>query len=209
MASHQFTTTLTSIHVDKPLSGYDYSSGIWQFEGNFYVPSGLSRMSIMQVFGGSPSATNLMLRDYDGNLYYYKEKIIESNIYNKWYKVNVIHDVGASKLKVYINRIHKHEASRRSGDQHYLKFGVYTQNNEANYMESHWSSIKLYKNKAPITLVSFCYQEHSDNHSQIWDTLKARVTSSATYGWENGGFCTCLHIPAINASSVLMSHKEV
>jgi len=48
--------------------------------------------------------------------------------------------------------------------------------------------------------------------------IAARVTSSGTYGWakiclkvvkQNGGSCTCLHIPAINASSALMSHKEV
>ncbi|KAG5575211.1 hypothetical protein H5410_055345 [Solanum commersonii] len=112
MASHQFTTTLTSIY------GYDYSSGIWQFEGNFYVPNGSSGMSIAQVFGGSPLAITLI--------------------------VNVIHDDGTCKLKVYINGILKHEASGRGGDQHFLKFGVHTEDSESDSMESRWSLIKLY-----------------------------------------------------------------
>jgi len=72
--------------------GNDYSFGIWQFEENFYVPSDSSGMSILQIFGGSPLGTTLMLRVYDGNLYYYKKKEedIGTNIYNKWYRVNVI-----------------------------------------------------------------------------------------------------------------------
>ncbi|CAN6325958.1 unnamed protein product [Urochloa humidicola] len=35
------------------MTGYDYSSGVWQFEGYGYVPSGATGVSIMQVFGGS------------------------------------------------------------------------------------------------------------------------------------------------------------
>lgn len=99
----------------------------------------------MQVFGASPTATTLMLRVYDGNLYYYREKVIESNIYNKWYRLNVIHNVGASKLQVYINGNLKHEASGRGGDHHYFKFGVYAQDNESNRMESRWRGVKLFK----------------------------------------------------------------
>ncbi|CAL5098091.1 unnamed protein product [Urochloa decumbens] len=39
------------------MTGYDYSSGVWQFEGYGYVPSSTTGVSIMQVFGGSVSAT--------------------------------------------------------------------------------------------------------------------------------------------------------
>ncbi|KAK9904502.1 hypothetical protein M0R45_000647 [Rubus argutus] len=68
---------------DKPLSrnsptyprteirirGYDYSSGVWQFEGYGYVPCGTANVTIMQVFGASPHATTLMLIVYiDGVL---------------------------------------------------------------------------------------------------------------------------------------------
>ncbi|CAL5414726.1 unnamed protein product [Camellia sinensis] len=32
-------------------SGHDYSSGVWQFEGYFYVPKGTSGVTIMQIHG--------------------------------------------------------------------------------------------------------------------------------------------------------------
>ncbi|PKI48676.1 hypothetical protein CRG98_030936 [Punica granatum] len=57
----------------------------------------------IQVFGTSPHATDLMLRVYNGSLYYYRETLWVQNIYNRWFKLNVIHDVDASKVKVYID----------------------------------------------------------------------------------------------------------
>ncbi|XP_059309966.1 citrate-binding protein-like [Lycium ferocissimum] len=117
--------------------GHDYSSGVWQFEANGYVPSGSSCVSIMQIFGASPTSTTLLLRVYNGDLTYYRE-VIERNIYNRWFRLNVIHDDGASKLKAYTNGILKHEASGRGGDHHYFKFGVYAQDNESDRMESRW-----------------------------------------------------------------------
>ncbi|PKI48680.1 hypothetical protein CRG98_030931 [Punica granatum] len=57
----------------------------------------------IQVFGASPHATTLMLRVYNGSLYYYRETLLVQNIYNRWFKLNVIHDVDASKVKVYID----------------------------------------------------------------------------------------------------------
>ncbi|XP_055822595.1 citrate-binding protein-like [Solanum dulcamara] len=139
------TTSQIKPRCEIRITGHDYSSGIWQFEANGYVPSGSSGVSIMQVFGASPSATTLVLRVYDGNLHYYREKVIESNIYNRWFRLNVIHDVGASKSKVYINGILKHETLGRGGDNHYFKFGVYAQDNESDRMESRWRGIKLFK----------------------------------------------------------------
>ncbi|KAK4585436.1 hypothetical protein RGQ29_022912 [Quercus rubra] len=60
--------------TDKPLSknsptnprteilirGYNYSSGVWQFEGHGYVPNGTSGVCIMQVFGASSQATTVI-----------------------------------------------------------------------------------------------------------------------------------------------------
>ncbi|MCD7461705.1 hypothetical protein HAX54_046839 [Datura stramonium] len=137
-------TSQTKPRTEIRITGHDYSSGVWQFEANGYVPSGTSGVSIMQVFGASPTATTLMLRVYNGDLTYYRQTI-EPNIYNRWFRLNVIHDVGASKLKVYINGVLKHEASGRGGDQHYFKFGVYGQDNESNRMESRWRGVKLFK----------------------------------------------------------------
>ncbi|PRQ49246.1 putative concanavalin A-like lectin/glucanase domain-containing protein [Rosa chinensis] len=115
---------------DKPLSriGYDYSSGVWQFEGYGYVPCGTANVTIMQVFGASPHATTLMLRvGSNGTLTYYRTVVLDPYIYDRWFRVNVIHDVYASHLKVYIDGVLKLEAPGRGGKFHYFKCGVYSQ----------------------------------------------------------------------------------
>ncbi|KAK3411531.1 hypothetical protein EUGRSUZ_I00283 [Eucalyptus grandis] len=125
--------------------GYDYSSGVWQFEGYGYVPCGTTGVCIMQVFGASPHATTLMLRVYNGSLYYYRNPVLLENIYDRWFKLNVIHDVNASTVKIYIDGQLKMVAPGRGGTSHYFKCGVYEQDDGSYYMESRWKGIKVLK----------------------------------------------------------------
>uniref|UniRef100_R7W3W4 Alginate lyase 2 domain-containing protein n=1 Tax=Aegilops tauschii TaxID=37682 RepID=R7W3W4_AEGTA len=78
---------------DVPL---DQRSGVWQFEGYAFVPSGTTGVSIMQVFGAAKHATTLMLHVYGGALVYYNDwtRVVDRGIYNRWFRLNVIHDVG-------------------------------------------------------------------------------------------------------------------
>ncbi|KAG0503923.1 hypothetical protein HPP92_003995 [Vanilla planifolia] len=128
------------------IKGYDYSSGVWQFEGYVYVPSGTTGVSVMQIHraDGQKPATDLMLRVYDGELRFFSGRVVENDIYDRWMRVNVVHDVGANKLWVYVNGILKLEAQGRGVSDFYFKCGVYEQSNESNYVESRWRSIKVY-----------------------------------------------------------------
>ncbi|KAE8706916.1 Citrate-binding protein [Hibiscus syriacus] len=125
------------------IRGYDYSSGVWQFEGEAYIPSGTTATSVMQVFGGSFRATTIMLRVYQGSLTVYRSPVLLSNMYNRWFKVNVIHDVGASNVKVYIDGVLRYEGAGAGGSNHYFKFGVYAEDGASNYMESRWRRIRV------------------------------------------------------------------
>ncbi|XP_020211152.1 citrate-binding protein [Cajanus cajan] len=146
--------------TDKPLSqnsttrprseirirGYDYSSGVWQFQGQGFVPYGTSGVCIMQVFGADyPRATTLMVRTYNNTLSYYKAPILVPNIWGRWFQLNVIHDVEASNVKVYLDGVQVYEATGYGGFSHYFKFGVYTQNDPSNYMESRWRGVRVLK----------------------------------------------------------------
>ncbi|XP_044985410.1 citrate-binding protein-like [Hordeum vulgare subsp. vulgare] len=135
----------TKPRTEMRMTGHDYSSGVWQFEGSVYVPSGTSGVSIMQVFGGGETATTLMLHVYNGALRYYNQKPVEDNIYNRWLRVNVIHDVGASRLTVFINGQQKLSEPGRGGNSHYFKFGVYTQREASSRMESRWKNVRILK----------------------------------------------------------------
>ncbi|KAK8577932.1 hypothetical protein V6N13_076608 [Hibiscus sabdariffa] len=79
--------------------GYDYSSGVWKFEGEAYISSGTTATT----------------------------PVVLSNAYNRWFKVNVIHDVGVSNLKVYIDSALRYEGFGAGGSNHYFKFGVYAE----------------------------------------------------------------------------------
>ncbi|KAI5554356.1 hypothetical protein BDE02_19G006700 [Populus trichocarpa] len=139
-------TSQTKPRTEIAIQGYNYSSGVWQFEGYGFVPYGTSGVCIMQVFGASaPHATTLMFRVYNGSLMYYKGPVLVPNIYDQWFRLNVVHDVDSAKVKVYINGILKIEADGRGGTSHAFKCGVYAQNNDSYYMESRWKGIKVLK----------------------------------------------------------------
>ncbi|KAJ7945296.1 citrate-binding protein-like [Quillaja saponaria] len=138
-------TSKTDPRTEIRIHGYDYSSGVWQFEGYGYVPSGTSGVCIMQIFGAYPHATTLMLRVYNGSLSYYRTTVLMPYIYDRWFRLNVIHDVDASNVKVYIDECLLYETKGRGGTFHYFKFGVYSENNRSYYMESCWKGIKILK----------------------------------------------------------------
>lgn len=99
----------------------------------------------MQVFGASRHATTLMLRVYNGTLSYYRSPVLIPNVYDKWFRLNVIHDVKASKVKIYIDGVLIFEAPGRGGKSHFFKCGVYSQEDASYYMESRWKGIKVLK----------------------------------------------------------------
>ncbi|KAK9074229.1 hypothetical protein SSX86_006826 [Deinandra increscens subsp. villosa] len=142
-------TSNTRARSEIRIRGYDYSSGIWQFEAYGYVPCGTTGVCIMQVFGSDPPhATTSMLRVYNTSLYYYRNPMILSHLYNKWFRLNVIHDVERNNIKVYIDGVLKHEVAGRGGRSHYFKCGVYTQDHPSFYMESRWKDIRIFKSYA-------------------------------------------------------------
>ncbi|KAH7525112.1 hypothetical protein FEM48_Zijuj06G0190600 [Ziziphus jujuba var. spinosa] len=126
--------------------GYDYSSGIWQFEGYAFVPNGTSGVTIVQIHGAAVGATSLQLRIYNGDMRYYKYNLVATNLYDKWFRVNIIHDVDKGKITVFIEGVKKFVVKDQGPGDLYFKCGVYAAPaNSSNYMESRWKGIKLYR----------------------------------------------------------------
>ncbi|RLM58742.1 hypothetical protein C2845_PM18G01440 [Panicum miliaceum] len=126
-----------------------YSSGVWQFEGYGYIPCGTSGASVMQIFGAAEHATTLMLHVYGGRLTYYHDVatgVVDAGIYDRWFRLNVIHDVAASNVTVFVDGELRLTAPGRGGGSHYFKFGVYGQSrNGMSYrMESRWRDVKVF-----------------------------------------------------------------
>ncbi|KAL6641834.1 hypothetical protein ACP70R_020015 [Stipagrostis hirtigluma subsp. patula] len=139
------TKPRTEIHIMQ-----NYSSGVWQFEGYGYVPSGTTGVSVMQVFGAPPAsghATTLMLHVYGGRLVYYRDetRVVDGDIYDRWFRLNVIHDADAAELAVFIDGDERLRVGGRGvGAVHYFKFGVYTQTDPSHRMESRWRDVRVF-----------------------------------------------------------------
>ena len=80
---------------------------MWQFEGDGYVPAGTSGASVMQIHtageGSAAHETVLMLHVYDGVLRFYNSAAVERGIYDRWFRLNIVHDVAASTVAVYVD----------------------------------------------------------------------------------------------------------
>ncbi|CAL4896766.1 unnamed protein product [Urochloa decumbens] len=142
------TVTLTNPRAEEVrLSGHDYSSGIWQFEGYGYVPSGTSGTSVMQIHNvdAGARATTLMLHVYNGTLRFYSGAAVEDGIYDRWFRLNVVHDVGASTVAVYVDGAPTLAANVTPSASHYFKFGVYVQHHDVSpRVESRWRNVTVY-----------------------------------------------------------------
>ncbi|CAI0436514.1 unnamed protein product [Linum tenue] len=145
----------TKPRTELMISGYVYNSGIWQIEGQAFVPNGTNGACILQVFGGSGEVghrTTLMLRVYNGSLTYYRSPVLVPSIFDRWFRVNVIHHVAAALLEVYVDGVLLYQAPGRGGTTHFFKLGVYGQDDMSYYMEARWKDVRiLYKNATAST----------------------------------------------------------
>ncbi|XP_062203176.1 citrate-binding protein-like [Phragmites australis] len=126
---------------------HDYSSGVWQFEAYGYVPSGTSGACVMQIHNedGGARATAMMLHVYNGTLRYYSGEAVEDCIYDRWFRLNVVHDLGASTVAVYVDGVSRLAVAVRPSLLHYFKFGVYMQgHDQSERMESRWRNVSVY-----------------------------------------------------------------
>lgn len=110
------------------------------------MPQRSSGVTIMQIFGAAHQATTLQLRLYDGDLKYYPHNVVAVNIYNKWFRLNVIHSVGARKVTIFIDGEKKLVIKDHGRASFYFKYGVYAApSGSSHYMQSRWKGIKLFK----------------------------------------------------------------
>lgn len=136
--------------------GLDYSSGVWQFEGDFYVASPITGICIMQVFGGTQNtATALQLRVVNGTLFRYGGGIpnipITSSIYDHWVHLNVIHDADIGTIQIFIDKVLQYTEANNNYKTHYFKCGsAYTQDNPSSCLESKWKNIAIWKKSTQV-----------------------------------------------------------
>ncbi|KAK3021220.1 hypothetical protein RJ639_045121 [Escallonia herrerae] len=134
---------------DKPLyDRYSYDDGVrslWVFSNDkpFKPDSGTRPRTEARI---KRCGKTLQLRIYDGDMKYYKFDVVATDMCDKWFRLNVIHNADEGKVTVFIDGVQKFVVNDRGPGDHYFKFGAYAPlANSSNHMESRWKEIKIYK----------------------------------------------------------------
>ena len=105
----------------------------------------------MQVFGATGRSTAFMLHAFNqngGTLKRYDSEIIATNMYDKEFKLNVIHDTSSHMITVLINDQKKLSVKDNGVSQlgfYYFKTGVYAQGGASSFMQAKVRNISLWQ----------------------------------------------------------------
>jgi hypothetical protein len=104
----------------------DYSSGSRQFQGYVTFNTPLNDESLMQIFGSTSGATQMMLRGYSANGGEMRalSGTVATGVYGVEQRVNVIHRQGQD-IRVYINGSLKRSEADGEAVTNYHKYGCY------------------------------------------------------------------------------------
>ncbi len=126
----------------------EYSSGSRQFEGYVKFSSPLNDESLMQIFGSTSGATQLMIRGYsaNGGSITGGGQTLATNCYGQELKINVIHlqeNVG-NRIKIYVNGVKKADIADNEAVTNYMKYGNYGTLTTGTATVQ-WRDVKVYK----------------------------------------------------------------
>jgi hypothetical protein len=131
----------------------DYNEGSRQFEGYVTFNAPVNDQCLMQIWGSTDGATQMMVRAYDDNNGTIRiGTSTKSNLYGKEVKVNVIHlqeDKG-NKIIVYLDDVKFYERADNENVTNYWKYGVYGNS----YVSANvkWRNVRIFRDgTAPST----------------------------------------------------------
>jgi hypothetical protein len=125
--------TGTSNRVEHDTDSH-YKTGRRQFQGDLRIFPGISQQSVVQIFGGGSGGPILMIKAYgrnNGSLVVTRdtgENLITNGFSGAKIRVNLIHEVGAHRLSIYINGTRKWtgpDAGSSYKGGYNLKYGLY------------------------------------------------------------------------------------
>jgi len=141
---------------------YDNVSGKTQFEGEVQIFPGVSQQSVVQVFGGGAGGPALMIKGYgrnNGSLVLTKNTsvdLITDCFSGKWVKINIIHDVSAHHMELYINGALAWEgADSGSGytGGYNIKYGLYGSLTAAS-AKVEWRNVKIWRHSNFVRIMA-------------------------------------------------------
>jgi hypothetical protein len=138
----------------------DYTHGEVQYQSMEMAPSNENSYCIFQIHTGNAQshqygATAFMLFWFSndgGSVYDYSNRQLASHLGNKWFQLNVDHDVDHNLIKVWINKKLVWTQKTRGAKDFYFKDGVYVQKHDPTYqMDSYITDIRIWTKSDTVT----------------------------------------------------------
>jgi hypothetical protein len=123
----------------------NYSTGQAQYQADIKLDPNCSGVSVMQVFGGSRTATGFMAFLTGNNLTHYSGPTIVPNIRGRWFRWNVIHDTATHRVDVYVDGQRRGSYEDHGPATHYFKCGLYHQRNMTARCDAWFKNIRIFK----------------------------------------------------------------
>jgi hypothetical protein len=123
----------------------NYSTGQAQYQADIKIDNNCSGVSLMQVFGGSRTATGFMAFVSGDSLTHYASETIVSSIRNRWFRLNVVHDTATANVDVYIDGQRRGRYQDHGPATHYFKCGLYHQRNMTARCDAWFKNIRVFK----------------------------------------------------------------
>jgi hypothetical protein len=122
----------------------NYTTGQAQYQADIKIDPNCSGASVMQVFGGSSSATSFMAWVTGNNLTHYGAETIVPNIRGRYFRLNVTHDTASRDVVVYIDGQKKATYQDHGAATHYFKCGIYHQRNMTARCDIWFKNIRVF-----------------------------------------------------------------
>jgi hypothetical protein len=132
----------------------DYTHGEVQYQSMEMAPSNENSYCIFQIHTGNEQshrygATAFMLFWFSqdgGSVFDYSKTELASHLGNKWFQLNVDHDVDNQTIRVWINGQLVWTQKTKDAKDFYFKDGVYVQRHNPSYqMDSYITGIKMWQ----------------------------------------------------------------
>lgn len=139
----------TNARTELSFKNYVYSSGTWEFSGDFYVPKSSNGFTIFQIFNegkGSGDATSLMINIFKGDLTVGqgKFKLLDDPRGSRYHNLRVRHNYDNGNIDIWVNgeKLHSTKAKGRGGPNRF-KCGVYSKDGMSKEMHVYWANLDI------------------------------------------------------------------
>jgi len=113
----------------------DYTNGEIQYQASFMVPGDENSYSIFQIHtGDAQSATYgstpfmmFWFTNSGGSILYYSGTVLATNLANRWFQLNVDHNVVSHPLRAWVDKQLVYTGQDNGASDFYFKAGVYEQ----------------------------------------------------------------------------------